>query len=136
MILEIDVTGADQAGRMFEGVSRRARDPRPAWPAVAAVLARGEREAFATHGASLGLPWKPLKTGKPATLRQSGALAASLASPSPAGMHATRLSLRFGTPVFYARFQARERTFVGANARTRDDVRDVMAAYIVHGRTL
>lgn len=136
MILEIDVIGADQTGRMFDAVARRAKDPRPAWPAVAAVLARGERQAFATRGASLGQPWKPLKTGKPATLRQTGALAASLASPSPAGMRAARASLRFGTPVFYARFQAREREFVGANRETKDDVRDVMAAWIVHGRTL
>lgn len=136
MNLEIDVTGADEAGHALEGVSRRARDPRPAWPAIAAVIAKGEREIFATHGASLGRPWKALKTGKPATLRQTGALAASLASPSPAGMHATRLSLRTGTAVFYARFLARDREFVGASRATKDDVRDVMAAYIVHGRTL
>ena len=136
MILEIDVDGADEAGRMLKDVAGRAKDPRPAWPAVAAVLARGEREVFATRGASLGKPWKALKTGKPATLRQTGALAASLASPSPAGMRAARSSLRFGTPVFYARFQARDREFVGASRETKDDVRDVMAAYILHGRTI
>lgn len=136
MNLDLDVTGAREASGLFGAMARRARDPRPAWPMIAAILAKGERAVFATRGASLGTPWRRRRDGTPATLRQSGALAASLTRIGTPGqqLDASRTRLRFGTGIYYARFVARDRTFVGASRATRDQARSAMAAYILHGR--
>ncbi len=41
--------------------SKRIKNPAPVWVKVGSYLAAVNRKQFATHGAYLGKPWKPLK---------------------------------------------------------------------------
>lgn len=54
------------------GLSTRAQDISPVWPKVGQFLSRVSRQQFATEGAFLGTPWKPLKPEYKVWKRRNG----------------------------------------------------------------
>lgn len=49
-----------RASRRLRTVAARARDAGPVWPEVGSYLSRTANRQWATRGAHLGTPWKPL----------------------------------------------------------------------------
>lgn len=60
MGITFDRRGFRDVARMLRQLGQNARDLTPVWPHVGNYLARANREQFATRGARLGKPWKPL----------------------------------------------------------------------------
>jgi hypothetical protein len=77
----------DKVARELARINAHTKDLTPLWRQMGSKIARDNRRAFATRGASVGAPWKPLaastirqklRSGNRSPLRSSGALYASL----------------------------------------------------------
>jgi phage gpG-like protein len=146
----IKVTGTKEAMRTLRKYKMRAADVKPAWDKVEEHLALNMQRAFATHGASTGRAWKPLKPeyaawktahGYPPTpLIRTGELWRSV---SLVPMDISRKGLTkatFGTSVDYASYHMTgtrnmpARPFFRATRRLSGDISRILADYIEHGR--
>lgn len=137
--IEIDAAGDGTAAEMLARIARRARQPRPAFHAIFKLLREGEREVFATRGATIGEAWPGLAKatkrikGHGQPLRASGDLIASLTLPLAPGRVAdvAGQAARFGTGLFYARFVARRRPMVGASQSTSHRAGEAMLRFLL-----
>jgi phage gpG-like protein len=146
----IKVTGTDRAIRLLREHKLRAADMKPAWDKVEETIALSAQRAFATHGASTGRAWKPLKPEylawktahgyPPAPLIRSGELWQSV---SLVPMDISRKGLTkatFGTSLDYASYHMTgtrnmpARPFFRATRRLSNDISRILADYIEHGR--
>ena len=55
------IKGDASVSRRFRGIADNAQDVTAAWPRVGSYLSRTVARQFATNGAHLNTPWKPLK---------------------------------------------------------------------------
>ncbi|MDQ2668464.1 MAG: phage virion morphogenesis protein [Gemmatimonadota bacterium] len=100
------------------GIESRARDMRPAWPAVLQAFRVAVGRAFATEGSSTGAPWAPLAKSTQAErvrlgfgaahpiLHRTGKLerALTIGEGSYASTGATSLALRLSSEVGYFKY--------------------------------
>lgn len=142
MFVDVDVTGLDGFEDRMEGVARRAADPRRALRSVADHFAEVERAQFRTRGAARSGGWDP---NAEATIRQKGndlvgrdtdRLYKSLTQKKPAGGRRvfTRTGMVFGSTVPHARLFARRRPLVKPNEHDENEVRRILADFILRGR--
>jgi phage virion morphogenesis protein len=61
MGIKITGNGLTVTKHNVKGVIHRVNNPNPMWKKVGSYLSMVNRKQFATHGAYLGKPWKPLK---------------------------------------------------------------------------
>lgn len=66
------VEGEIVVDRLLKGIEDRARDLRPAWPAVTRAFQLAVSKAFDTEGASTGAPWPELKPATQADRKRKG----------------------------------------------------------------
>jgi phage gpG-like protein len=130
----------------------RAEDLTPAWPRVGRYLSGVVREQFATRGARLGTPWRPLSDTYAArkarmgwnrrTLVRTGALRSSFTSRPMAVERYGRQEAHFGsdlqTAVWHQRGTHRNgkrvnppRPMIRVTPEVRSEVKQILAAYIV-----
>lgn len=140
MIFDMSVVGDRRASERFEGIAERAGDLRPVLRGdVADYLRQRESTMFSTAGGGAWPPTGPdgtRKKGHSRPLIDTGRLQDSLTKKGVRGSvsRATRTQLKFGTSLFYARFQHKmdrrpvERTMIG-----EDEVADILTDYIVRG---
>ena len=126
-----------------DAMTRRARDLRPIWPAVARELAAGERRHFAVGRAGLWPEAKDSTVRRKARanlpnvlMRAQGDLEDSLTVLGNRNMvlDARRLSLRFTTRVLHARWQNPSRPLVVAAKVTARRVSSIGQRWIAEGR--
>jgi phage gpG-like protein len=135
---EIQVVGDEVTERHLNDIADRAADPRPGLRRVADMFRDHERDVFATAGEGT---WRPLQ---PETIRQkgsarplvaTGALMRSLTVRGGGNLQrVTRTQLRFGTKVWYAKFQkkhGRPPIMVGPAEDQR--VADILVGWIARG---
>lgn len=140
MRVTVQTRGEGDAAEAVVQIGRRAVNARPALTRAAQILAQGERAQFARARASnpqrRPTAERKRRAGYPAIpFRQSGDLESSLTS---RGGHGDAIrdvagdTLRFGSNKHYLKFQKAQ--LVHANAKTLDDIDDMVAGYLMTGR--
>lgn len=146
----VSTTGLSAAARKLAETGARARDLRPAWPAVGDYMARTAAQQFATEGARLGTPWSPLKPPylrwkirhgfSPAILIRTGAMRDSYTSRPMSVEEYGRSSAEFGSDdpkAHFHQFGTRNmpaRPILTKTPEMEGTVGDVLAHYIATGR--
>lgn len=127
MWLEIEARGTDRVGTRFAQLERALRNPRPALEQAADYLRQREQRRFLTQGDG---SWQPLadqtvkRKGNARILIDSGKAMRSLTVKGAPGSVAriTGATLRFGTSVYYMRFQANRRPLFDITATDRRQI--------------
>ena len=149
-------TGAPNFERHIRNIERRVKNPTPMWRKVGSYWSSAVRRNFATEGAYMGHPWRPLKPdyaiwkvrhgygGK--ILVQSGAMRASFTSRPMSVERYNGQSAVFGSSDqkaiwhHYGTHRGGKqvnppRPIMVVNAKTRGDVRQIMKAYVLGKNT-
>jgi phage virion morphogenesis protein len=149
MTIKVDGTKIRAAIIRNDNTISRLRNPIGLWPKVGSFIAMVERKQFATQGAYLGKPWKPLKPEylqwkikhgySKRILVRTGAMRASLTSRPMEEERYKKYSATFGTNVDYAkyhqygtRYMARRPMFT-KNPLIKRGVKGIVKDYFLHG---
>lgn len=152
--MSIKVTGTRNASIKITDMRLRMKNLEPAWVKVGSYLSQVNRRQFATEGAYLGKPWKPLKPdylqwkvrngyGGRKTLVQTGALRASFTSRPMSLEVISGNKAMFGSTdrkaVWHQHGTHRNgkraipaRPIIVKTPKLSRDIADIIAEYIVH----
>jgi phage virion morphogenesis protein len=151
--MSVRVTGTQDASIYIKDVRMRLKNLEPAWAKVGSYLSQVNRRQFATEGAYLGKPWRPLKPeymqwkikngyGRRKTLVQTGAMRASFTS-RPMSIEVYKGdSATYGSNDYKAKWHQYgthrngkraipPRPIIVKTPKLTRDIRDIIAEYLV-----
>lgn len=140
MKIDVDIEGDRQARLLFDEMQFKVKNPREYFVNHAGpILFKAEDKAFATQGASQGIPWKPHRPttidrmGPHRVLQHTGRLKRSLTRyrGSDQKFKIEGDALYFGSTVYYAKWQADSRPFLRLNVFDVKKLEDALLDYIV-----
>lgn len=138
-MLDLDVTGLTQVGEHFDGIARRVADPRRALRSVSDFLGEEEARVFATRGASIDAPWRPLSKATirlkkaRAPGRETDRLYRSVTQKKPASgtRSVSRSELRHGTRVPHAHLFTARRALYRKTPHIENTIRQILRDFIL-----
>jgi len=140
MKIDVDIEGDRQARLLFDEMQFKVKNPREYFLNHAGpILFKSEERAFASQGASQGIPWKAhrpttvQRMGSHRVLDDTGRLKRSLVryGASDQKFKIQGDALYFGSTVYYAKWQAPQRPFMRLNIFDVKKLEDALLDYIV-----